>query len=81
MVKEQFYVLGVDNKAEQKITTRFLRKYVLPDVTYVEMKHRLYAYLRLNPAVLDETAEKTQFIKLKPSDWDLRKKNSTIIPK
>ena len=30
MVKEQFYVLGVDNKAEQKITTRFLRKYVPP---------------------------------------------------
>ena len=73
MVKEQFYVLGVDYRAEQKIITRFLRKHGPTDVTYEEMKHRLYAYLRQNPAVLDETAEKTQYIRLKPSDWDLSK--------
>ena len=73
MVKEQFYVLGVDNRAEQKIITRFLRKHVPPDVSEVEMKHRLYAYLRRNPDVDDKTAEKTQFIRLKPSDWDLSK--------
>ena len=44
-----------------------------PDVSEVEMKHRLYAYLRRNPAVLDQTADRTQFISLKPSDWDLSK--------